>query len=108
MLYDYCADPTNSKETCRRWEKLVFCRRWNGVVFSTYAIAPYAAGDIEITVPYEELSTIVKDQYLYPGTQFTVTNVCVDGSSAPYEITQTQALQEAQVWQNTGSRIFLI
>lgn len=106
MLYDTAQIPTNAKKLVEDGKSWYFAEDGMVLYFSTYAIAPYAAGDIEITVPYEELSTIVKDQYLYPGKQFTVTNVYADGSSAPYEITQTQAPQESQVWQNTGSPDF--
>ena len=106
MLYDTAQIPTNAKKLVEDGKSWYFAEDGMVLYFSTYSIAPYAAGDIEITVPYEELSTIVKDQYLYPGKQFTVTNVYADGSSAPYEITQTQAPQESQVWQNTGSPDF--
>lgn len=38
-----------------------------GLVFiaNEYALAPYAAGIIEFTIPYSELQGVVKDQYLF-------------------------------------------
>lgn len=97
MLYDTTQIPTNAKELVEDGTSWYFAEDGMVLYFSTYAIAPYAAGSVEVTIPYAELSTIVKDQYLYPGTPFETTTVSTDGSADSYEVVQTQAPSEATV-----------
>ena len=59
--------------------------------FSTYEIAPYAAGDIVIEVPYEELGGILKDAYFPEGT------VSASGELAIAENTGAQFTQSISV-----------
>ena len=95
MLYDTAQIPTNAKKLVTDGKSWYFAQEGMVFYFSTYEIAPYAAGDIEITIPYADLNTIVKEQYLYPGTSFAITTASTDGSSDPYEVVQTQAPSEA-------------
>lgn len=117
MLYDTAEIPQNAKKLVEEGTNWYFTQDGMVFYFSPYAIAPYAAGIIEIKVPYAALSTIVKDQYLTPSTQFTQTSVQAEGSPEPYDTsasmtqetehsdssTQTSQVQQTSVSQSVGS-----
>ena len=90
--------------------------------FSPYEIAPYTAGTIVSTIPYENLSGLLKDAY-FPGEQFSYNGALVatlldgdvpeilsqfaelklDNSGERILITADGSVSNIQIYYNTGS-----